>query len=105
MEDKKAQGKRGVTVDPKDRETLYRLGQNITLAMKRRAMTQDAMHRETGISKPTLRKIASGDPTVALGHYANVLVVLNLLDDLGNVGLADALGRELQDHALLAKKR
>jgi transcriptional regulator with XRE-family HTH domain len=105
MTSKHTQGKRGVSVDPKHQETLSRLGENITLAMKRRAMTQDAMHRETGISKPTLRKIASGDPSVSLGHYANVLVALDLLDDLGNVGLADALGRELQDRALLGKSR
>ncbi|WP_436410559.1 helix-turn-helix domain-containing protein [Vibrio pectenicida] len=84
---------------------LFSLGENITLAMKRRKITQEMMFSRTGISKPTLRKISKGDPSVSIGHYVNVLAVLGLLDDLGKVALDDELGRKLQDIELLKNKR
>ncbi|MFS1866980.1 helix-turn-helix domain-containing protein [Vibrio breoganii] len=84
---------------------LQSLGENITLAMKRRGISQDMMHKRTGISKPTLRKISKGEPSVSIGHYVNVLAVLGLLDDLGKVALDDELGRKLQDIELLKRKR
>uniref|UniRef100_UPI00366DA3C8 helix-turn-helix domain-containing protein n=1 Tax=Alteromonas macleodii TaxID=28108 RepID=UPI00366DA3C8 len=80
------------------------LGENLTLAMKRRGITQEMLHERTGLSKPTLRKILKGDPSVSLGHYANVLACLGLLDDLAKVAFDDELGRKLQDIQLLKKK-
>lgn len=103
--DKETSPKRGATVFPKNMKTLYNLGENITLAMKRRGITQEMMFSRTGISKPTLRKITRGDPSVSIGHYVNVLAVLGLLDDLNKVALDDVLGRKLQDIELLNKKR
>jgi Helix-turn-helix. len=103
--DKEAPPKRGATVFPRQMKILHQLGENILLAMKRRGISQDRMHQRTGISKPTLRKITKGDPTVSLGHYVNVLAVLGLLDDLGKVALDDELGRKLQDIELLKTRR
>lgn len=57
------------------------------------------------ISRPTLSKIEKGDPTVAFGHYVQVLRVLNLLGDLELLAKADDLGRRLQDEALPGRKR
>ncbi|KDM90990.1 helix-turn-helix domain-containing protein [Photobacterium galatheae] len=99
------QTKRGAIVFPKHQKVLQNLGENLTLAMKRRGISQDMMHKRTGISKPTLRKIVKGDPSVSIGHYVNVLVVLGLLEDLGKVALDDELGRKLQDIELLKRKR
>ncbi|QDP02772.1 helix-turn-helix domain-containing protein [Thalassotalea sp. PS06] len=96
--------KRTAVVFPKHRKVLSILGENLTLAMKRRSITQEMMHSRTGLSKPTLRKILKGDPSVSLGHYVNVLAVLGLLDDLAKVALDDELGRKLQDIQLLNKK-
>ncbi len=102
---KNTQTKRGAVVFPKNLKILHDLGENITLAMKRRGISQDMMHKRTGISKPTLRKIAKGDPSVSIGHYVNVLAVLGLLADLGKIALDDELGRKLQDIELLKRKR
>lgn len=96
--------KRTAVVFPKHKKVLSILGENLTLAMKRRGITQEMMHSRTGISKPTLRKISKGDPSVSLGHYVNVLAVLGLLDDLTKVAFDDELGRKLQDIQLLNKK-
>ena len=97
--------KRGATVFPRNMKILHNLGENITLAMKRRRISQEMMFSRTGISKPTLRKITKGDPSVSIGHYVNVLAVLGLIEDLGKVALDDELGRKLQDIELLNKKR
>jgi transcriptional regulator with XRE-family HTH domain len=96
--------KRTAVVFPKHKKVLSILGENLTLAIKRRGITQEMMHSRTGISKPTLRKISKGDPSVSLGHYVNVLAVLGLLDDLTKVAFDDELGRKLQDIQLLNKK-
>jgi hypothetical protein len=41
-----------------------------------------------------------GHPGVAAGNYAQVLFVLELVDELGTVGVQDPLGRTLQDGRL-----
>lgn len=97
--------KRGAVIFPKNRKILNALGENLMLAMKRRGITQEMMHKRTGISKPTLRRIVKGDSSVSIGHYVNVLAVLGLLDDLAKVALDDELGRKLQDIELLKKNR
>lgn len=101
MKGNESQTKRGAVVFPKNQKILQIMGENIMLAMKRRRISQELMHKRTGISKPTLRKIVSGDPTVSIGHYINVLAVLGLQSDLGKVALDDELGRKLQDIELL----
>ncbi|EPO7876996.1 helix-turn-helix domain-containing protein [Proteus mirabilis] len=97
--------KRTAVVFPKHKKVLSILGENLTLAMKRRGITQEMMHNRTGLSKPTLRKILKGDPSVSLGHYVNVLASLGLLEDLTKVAFDDELGRKLQDIQLLKKNK
>lgn len=96
--------KRSAVLFPKHLRSLSLLGENITLAMKRRRLTQEIMHKRTGLSKPTLRKICKGDPTVSIGHYVNVLAVIGLVQDLEEVARDDGLGRKLQDIELLRSK-
>ena len=57
------------------------------------------------ISRPTLYKIEKGDPSVAFGHYVQVLRVLGLLGDLEQIAKDDILGRRLQDENLPQRKR
>lgn len=104
MDTVEPKSKRTAVIFPRQRKMLNILGENLTLAMKRRCITQEIMHSRTGISKPTLRKISKGDPSVSLGHYVKVLAVLGLLDDLTKVARDDELGRKLQDIQLLNKK-
>lgn len=96
---------RSAVVFPKDLAALKQLGENITLAMKRRKITQKKLSERTGLSIPTLRNIMRGEASVSIGHYVMVLSSLGLSEDLAKVGVDDAFGRKLQDIELLKSNR
>jgi hypothetical protein len=58
-------------------------------------------------SRPTLKRIEEGDPTVNMGTYASVLHVLGLLDRLTSLAdpSQDALGTDLAIDALPQRVR
>ncbi len=58
-----------------------------------------------GISRPTLLSIEKGSPSVSIGSFLQVLMVLGLENDLLSVAKDDELGRKLQDLNLTPKKR
>jgi len=92
---------RKAIVFPNNVKILSVLGENIKLAYKRRNLSQSIIAERTGLSRLTIRKIENGDPTVSIGHYVNVLAVVNLAEDFAKVALDDELGRKLQDIELL----
>jgi hypothetical protein len=57
------------------------------------------------MSRPTLRAIERGDPSVTLGAVANVLHSLGLAAELASVARDDQLGRKLEDAQLETKQR
>ncbi len=97
--------KRSAVVFPKNQKFLAQLGENIKLARLRRHYTQTLISERTGLSRLTIRKIEAGDSKVSLGHYVAVLGVLGLVEDLAKVASDDALGRKLQDIALMGKQK
>jgi transcriptional regulator with XRE-family HTH domain len=101
---KKSAGRRQVVLFEQQQTVLTKLGENIRLARKRRHYTQQLICDRIGLSRTTIRRIEQGDPGVSIGHYMAVLSVLDLMEDLGKVALADPVGRELQDIELLAKR-
>jgi hypothetical protein len=61
--------------------------------------------QRAGISRKTLYRVEQGHQAVALGIYARVLQALRLEQDLAALAADDALGRKLQDAALVPKRR
>lgn len=57
------------------------------------------------MSRPTLRSLERGDSGVTVGALANVLHVLGLEAQLGELGKDDPLGRTLEDARLEAQQR
>jgi transcriptional regulator with XRE-family HTH domain len=86
---------------PKYKEVLKQMGENIKLARKRRKLTQAQVAERADIVRSTLYLIESGNPSVTIGAYFNVLRVLGLQDDFLKLAADDEFGRKLQDLNLL----
>lgn len=81
---------------------LKQLGEDIRVARKRRLIKVSTMAERMGVSEPTLRKIENGDPTVQLGHLAQALFVLQMVDGLSQLASAgkDEIGQMLEEERL-----
>lgn len=90
---------------PKHRRLLEGLGGDIRLARLRRSLTAEQVAERAGISRLTLMRIEAGTPSVSIGAYLQVLVILGLEAGLGAAASNDELGRKLQDLGLAARKR
>ena len=98
-------GREKSIVLPSLKRTLAELGSNIRLARLRRKFSATMVAERAGIARNTLRAIEQGDPRVAFGAYANVLLCLGLEKDIKLIARDDELGRKLQDAGLLIKVR
>lgn len=87
---------------PKHKNTLGIFGENIKLARLRRKLSISQIAERTDLLDETIILIEDGDESVAIGHYFNVLRVLNLHLDFLKLASDDELGRKLQDLELLA---
>ncbi len=87
------------------RSALAKLGEDITVARKKRRISTVSMAERSFISRNTLYKLERGDPTVSIGIYATVLAILNLVDKLGNVAerSQDELGLDIDEDNLPEK--
>jgi transcriptional regulator with XRE-family HTH domain len=90
---------------PKATKILQELGENIKLARLRRKFSSELVAERANISRPTLSSIEKGSPTVSIGSYLQVLIVLGLEKDFLLLAKDDVLGRKLQDIGLITKKR
>ena len=88
---------------PRHQEILAAMGEQFTLARKRRSLTLLQVAERAGIHRETLRKVEKGDASVALGSYFSVLRVLNLEKDFLKLADDDEFGKKLQDLNLLNK--
>jgi transcriptional regulator with XRE-family HTH domain len=98
-------GRETTTMLPSLQRLLAQLGENIRLARLRRRFSAAIVAERAGMSRNTLRAIEQGNPHVAFGAYANVLLSLGLEKDLRFIAQDDVLGRKLQDAGLATKAR
>lgn len=98
-------GRSTVIILPSLQRRCVNLGENLRLARLRHRLTATQVAERAGITRPTLRAIERGDPSVSFGAYVNVLFCLGLESDLDGVAKEDVLGRKLQDLQLTVKKR
>jgi transcriptional regulator with XRE-family HTH domain len=76
------------------------IGLNIRNARKRRKLKMESLAEQSGISRPTLSNIESGNLSVSLGAYLSVLSALGLEKDMLRVAYNDTQGRQFQDKDL-----
>lgn len=86
---------------------LTKLGRDISLARRRRHMTQESLAERIGSSLRTVRRLEQGDPHISLHHIARALHVFgeierfNQLLDTGG----DTIGLTLMDEQLPRRVR
>jgi transcriptional regulator with XRE-family HTH domain len=90
---------------PRQRRYFSQFGERLKLARLRRRLSASLVAERAGISRATLNKIESGEPNVAMGSYFQVLRVLGLEDDFGQLAADDVMGRKLQDLNLPVRAR
>ena len=61
---------------PAIRRSLVKFGGDLSLARRKRQLTVAMMAERLGVSKATYTRIEKGDPSVAMGAYAQALFVL-----------------------------
>ena len=87
--------------------SLNRLGQAISLARRRRHLTQQDLAERIGTSANTLRRMEAGHPGTALIHFARALQVFGELDKLDQLldTPQDTIGLVLMDEKLPQRVR
>lgn len=70
------------------RRSLTQLGQDISLARRKRLITEVMMAERMGVARGTYRAVEAGDPAVGIGSYAMALFVLGLGAPLGDLASA-----------------
>lgn len=96
---------RATPLYPASAKEMEALGQRLRDARLRRRFSMETVCARANLSRPTLYKIETGDPSVAIGFYVQVLRVLGLLADLSLIAKEDAFGRRLQDESLPQRRR
>lgn len=93
-------------ITPSTAEILKTMGVQIKNARLRRNLKTELVAERAGISRTSLWKVESGNPSVAIGIYAAVLHALGNMDnELIQICKDDEFGRQLQDVSLLKKTR
>lgn len=101
---------------PKARPALERLGQDVRSARLRRGIAVADLAVRAGTSPSSITRLEKGDPGVAIGTLADVLVVLGLIerladlidvrkDDLGLALAAEQLPRRGRSFAARLRKQ
>ena len=84
-------------------ELAQDLGARLALARGRRKLSTTLFAERMGVSRNTLARLESGDPSVSLGMYLKALRILGLESSMALVAKEDPLGRKLQDEVTLEK--
>jgi transcriptional regulator with XRE-family HTH domain len=87
--------------------SLNRLGQAISLARRRRHLTQQELAVRIGTSAHTVRRLEAGYPGIALVHFVRALQVFGELDKLDQLldTPQDTIGLILMDEKLPQRVR
>jgi len=83
------------------------VGRSISLARRRRHLSQEALAERIGASVNTVRRMEDGHPGTALQHFARALQVFGELDKFETLldTAQDAIGLSLMDENLPQRVR
>ena len=86
---------------------LKKLGQDLSLARRRRHLTQESMAERVQTSVATLRRMEQGDPRISIGTITQAFFVLGELDKIGSLldTSSDEIGLSLMNQRLPQRVR
>lgn len=93
------------SITPQARDAARALGAQVTAARRRRRWSAARLAEQAGISAPTLRKVESGDPSVALGTALDIAVLVGVPLFSASASELAVLSRHLVDRAALLGER
>ena len=67
------------------RRSLVKMGRDMSVARRKRRLTQAMMAERIGVAEATYLRIERGDPTVGIAAYAMAFFVLGLGTPLGDL--------------------
>ncbi len=99
--------KKDVTMPTPVTRALIKLGQDLSLARRRRMLTQVSMAERIQTSVATLRRLEKGDPRVPIGTVAQAFFVLGELNKITGMldTAADDIGLTLMNEQLPQRVR
>lgn len=71
------------------RQAVKDLGENISMARRRRRQTQADLAARMMVSLPTVRRVENGDPSVSIAIYYSALWALGLLNEVRGIAKPD----------------
>ncbi len=91
---------------PVDR-ALKKLGRDLSLARRRRNLSQDMLAERLGTSVSTIRRMEDGHPGIAIQYVARAMQVFGELDRLNNLidTANDDIGLVMMDEKLPVRVR
>jgi DNA-binding XRE family transcriptional regulator len=84
---------------------LRQLGEDLTIARKRRGESRRLWAERIGVSEPTLMRMEKGDPSVAMGIYASALWLMGRSNELAKIASPEFDLGALELSINVAKKR
>ena len=81
---------------------VRKLGQDVSLARRRRGMSQKSLAWRIGASESTMRRLEKGDPRIPLEYLARAMHVFGEIDRLSELidTARDDIGLTLMDESL-----
>ena len=84
---------------------LQALGENLSIARKRRRESLNAWAQRIGVSEPTLMRMENGDPSVSMGVYATALWLMGRAEAMCYLAAPEAEQGELEKAGRVARAR
>jgi len=94
-----------LSLPPQVQQVLRQLGEDLTIARKRRGESRRIWAERIGVSEPTVDRMERGDPAVAIGIYATALWLMGRASEISQLASPEFDLGALQANVDAAKKR